>query len=188
MPADTPARADTDPLKNASPNEYMDWFKDSPDPFQAITALEYGSDRSLVWNVELAVMFSNPDQRADLEKKLLGALSKSTNRPAAIAFVCRMLSHIGGPASVPALEELLKNPETADSARVALQAIPGEEATLALMRGLDVLSGKELIGLIGSVAVRGDRRAVPALKKIESSGSQPKDVQEAAARGVAFLG
>lgn len=180
-------RAANDPLKDVSGDKYDEWFEASPDPWQALATMEFGADRTVAFAAESAVWISDDAQRADLEKNLLAALEKSAGRPAATIAICRLLAMVGTTESVPALAQLLKNPATASSARLALEPIPGEPASVALRNALPELSGPELAGLIGSVAARRDNAARPALEKIARASNQPSAIRTAAQNALAAL-
>src|SRR4029079_13467463 len=78
-------------------------------------------------------------------------------------FVCRMLTIIGGGASVPALAGLLTDEYLSHMARYALERNPVPEAAQALRAALPKLSGKLKIGVISSIGSRRDASAVAAL-------------------------
>jgi hypothetical protein len=98
-------------------------------------------------------------------------------------FVCRELARVGGAAEVPALAALLNNADTADMARIALEAIQGPEADAALVAALDTTSGTVRVGVINSLGERGSKDAVTLLRRLAKKG----DANEAEA-AVAALG
>lgn len=185
-PSPTPERAASDPLKNAGKDAYDDWFSDSPDIFKALANLQYGADRTLAFAVETRVLLADPKQYPDLEKKLLGLL-KDAREDAARTTICRLLSYIGTEESVPVVGPLLANPKTADDARLALEPIPGDAVSTAFRNALPKLSGDALAGLIGSIAVRGDTSAVPAIKQIAAAPGQSPVVRTTAERALKAL-
>ena len=79
------------------------------------------------------------------------------------ALACKFAAVNGSPAAVPAVTPLLKNPRLASWARIALEAIPGDEASAALREAVGTLDGRLLTGAIMSLGVRGDSAAVPLL-------------------------
>lgn len=180
-------RAAADPMQGVQPNQYMDWFKESPDPWQEITRFEYGADRSFASAIELLVVNSDAVQWPKLEQKLLDALAASAGKPAAIDFLCRQLAAIGGDASVEPLSGLLNDPTTTDAARIALQPNPSPSVNTALRSALGVLTGDKLCGLIGTIAARNDKDAVPALERIAADSAQPELVRQTAKGAVAQL-
>jgi len=112
----------------------------------------------------------------------LVTLLKSNGPPADKALACKKLAIFGDKDAVPALASLLPDPELTSWARIALEAIPGPEADAALRNALDKVQGRVLVGVINSIAVRRDPKAVSGLvKKLKSS-----DPQVASAAAVAL--
>lgn len=97
----------------------------------------------------------------------------------------RLLSLSGGPADVPAAAALLGDAVQSHLARLALEAIPGPEASKALRDALATTSGALKAGVIGSIAVRRDLEAVPALAAL--LGDADPVVAQAAAAALARL-
>ncbi len=147
------------------------------DAFNALKTYDWGTDRAPVAPIEAAAAAAHgkPAEREDLEKRLLAALQSDVSRDAK-GFVCRMLTIVGGAASVPVLAGLLGDEYLSHMARYALERISGDEAAQALRDALPRLSGKLKIGVIGSIGSRHDAAAVPAL------GGLVKDPDAAIAR------
>ncbi len=78
-------------------------------------------------------------------------------------FICKKLSIIGTEASVPTLSRMLVDAKTSDMARYALERIPGEKVNEALRNALPKTEGKVRIGIINSLGVRRDTKAVSTL-------------------------
>jgi HEAT repeat protein len=109
-------------------------------------------------------------------------LLKSDGPKADKALACKQLAIFGGKDAVPALAPLLTDPELTSWARIALESIPGPEADAALRNALDKVQGRTLVGVINSIAVRRDPKAVsPLIKQLNSS-----DVDVASAAAVAL--
>jgi len=100
-----------------------------------------------------------PTERAECEAKLLQFLGTKATLTAKMA-VCRHLRIIGGDKSVPVLQSLLQERETADMALYALTKIPGPAVDKALAQALDKTGGSTRIAVIASL---GERRAVESL-------------------------
>lgn len=98
------------------------------------------------------------------QPKLLEVL-KSDAPQAEKATACKLLAVYGNQEAVPALAALLPDKELSSWARIALEAIPGEAADAALRGALDKLQGRLLIGVVNSLGVRQDAKAVAALAK-----------------------
>lgn len=105
----------------------------------------------------------------------------STESYKSVQFFGEKLGEIGTASNVPALSELLSHPnaEAAEAARKALERIPGEAATAALLERLKAAEGEERIGLINSLGERSDAGAAEPLVKI--LGSQEVRTVNAAA-------
>jgi hypothetical protein len=79
------------------------------------------------------------------------------------AISCKFLAVNGSPAAVNDLAMLLSNPRLASWARIALEAIPGSEASAALRDAAPKLEGRLLTGVLTSIGVRRDTAALPLL-------------------------
>ena len=125
---------------------------------------------------------AEPDDR---EQELIAVLQSDADE-ATKALTCKHLAVYGSTASVAALESLLPNERLASWARIALEAIPGPEASAALRRSTAILRGRELIGVINSLGVRADADAVPLLLTRLSGADDA--VGEAAAAALGRIG
>lgn len=159
----------------------------TPDPWEQCARLEYGADRSFAWSVREQVIATPPEGRERIEEKLLKSLATPGLTEAGLAFLGQMLAMVGSAKSVPALAPLLRDAKTTESARYALERIAGPEADAAFRDALGSLTGAAKAGLIGSIAVRGDAAAKPALSALKDSATEPAIVREAAARALARL-
>jgi hypothetical protein len=164
-----------------------DWFTASPDPWMEIARLEFGGDRTFASNVQQMILNAEPSQRPELEAKLLQAAERPELTEAGRQFVCRMLAWVGSPAGVPVLARWMERDETADDARLALDAIGGAAVNEVYRQALTKLSGRACAGLIGSIAARGDVVAVDPLTAIAIDREQPDEVRAAAERAVEHL-
>lgn len=159
----------------------------SPDPWEECARLEYGGDRSFAWTVRSQVIGAPPESQARIEERLISSLAGSGRTDAGLAFLCQMLALIGTAKCVPALAPLARDAKTAESARYALESIPGPEADAALRDALTALTGAAKAGVIGSLAARRDVAARPALAALKDAAQEPPVVREAAARALARL-
>ena len=159
----------------------------TPDPWEMCARLEYGGDRSFAWTVREQVINTPAEDRAQVEERLLKSLARSGCTDAGRAFLCQMLALVGSARSVPVLAPLLRDPKTTESARYALQPIPGAEAAAALRDALLALSGAAKAGLIGTIAVRRDTTARAVLAGIKENPSEAAIVRDAAARALEHL-
>lgn len=183
--APRPAAANAPAARN-NPDRYSN-AGTTPDPWEACATLEYGADRSFAWTVREQVIHTPPDGRGRIEERLLKALELPACTAAGRAFLCQMLALAGSAKSVPTLGALLKNSASSEPARYALEAISGPEASAALRAALSELKGPAKAGLIGSIAMRRDREASPALAAIRDQASEPTLVREAARRALELI-
>ncbi|MHC4206877.1 MAG: hypothetical protein ACYSTT_19650, partial [Planctomycetota bacterium] len=119
------------------------------------------------------------------ESDLISILQTDTPK-AEKAIACKLLAIYGTEQSVPTLAPLLADKELASWARIALEAIPGPAADAALRDALGKLQGRLLVGVINSIGVRRDARAVDTLVlKLDDSDA---GVASAAALALGYIG
>jgi HEAT repeat protein len=142
-------------------------------PFEVLKAFDWGGDTAAFQPIDAAVVASHADPaaRADLEKRLSSLLDAGTSR-AAKEYVCRKLSLIGTAMSVPKLAALLPEKEHSHMARFALERINAAEAAEALRKALGTVQGDLKIGMISSLAGRGDAASVPMLAALLTGESK----------------
>ncbi len=117
--------------------------------------------------------------------QLIGVLKSSGSRKEK-ADACRELAVIGNNKAVPALAGLLADEELSHMARYALETIPGSGVDRALRGELKWLKDRPLVGVIGSLGVRKDRKAVKPLASLLRD-TDPQ-VAQAAARALGKIG
>jgi len=96
------------------------------------------------------------------ESKLIAVLT-SDAPPQDKAITCKQLAIYGSKDAVPALAALLPDKELASWARIALEAIPDPAADDALRQAMAKVQGRLLVGVINSIGVRRDAKAVDGL-------------------------
>jgi len=133
--------------------------------FEQLRTFEYGQALDPVVLIEAAVedASNDPAARADLVRRLAEVLGHSASPVAARQFACRMFERIGGDDQVPALAALLNDADLADSARCALERIPGDAAAQALRNALATAQGALLVGIINALGERHDAAALDAM-------------------------
>jgi HEAT repeat protein len=102
------------------------------------------------------------------------------------AITCKRLVIYGTEQCVPALAPLLADKELSSWARIALEAIPGPAADSALRNASSELKGRLLVGVINSIGVRGDAKAVEIL--VQKLGDANSDVASASAVALGHIG
>ena len=119
------------------------------------------------------------------EDKLIAVLESPDAELKAKMDACRELGHLGTAKAVPALAALLGKEKLSHMARYGLEPIPDPSVDDALRKALGELNGRALAGVVASVGVRRDAKAVPALVRLLDSSDA--DVTSAAARSLARI-
>jgi len=119
------------------------------------------------------------------EAKLIAVLKSDASRKEK-ADACRELARIGTKDAVAPLAALLPNQKLSHMARYALEPIPSPAVDKALRDGAVKLRGRLLAGVIGSIGVRRDAKAVKLLAKLLQSPEA--EVAQAAARSLGSIG
>ncbi|MCZ2156510.1 MAG: HEAT repeat domain-containing protein [Bryobacterales bacterium] len=96
------------------------------------------------------------------------------------AIACKKLSIVGGKEAVAPMAALLNDPHLACYARFGMEPIPDPSVDDAFRAALPKLSGKLQVGVINSIGVRRDAKAIDALAKLIDH-SDPEIAQSAAA-------
>lgn len=191
MPSDPAAVPNPAPLLPlVDPGEARtrdEWFTATPDPWDALVLLEFGGDRTLATTVSRMVIEAEPGQRPGFEQKLLAALRRPELTEAGRQAVCRLLALVGGRDSVPVLAPLLGDPRTSDDARLALDAMDAPEVAAAFRDALPRSRGRARLGVIDSIAARGDVAAVDALTAVAIDTNESAEVRDAAEAAVKQL-
>jgi HEAT repeat protein len=122
---------------------------------------------------------------ADQVKKLVAVLkSDATQKDKADA--CRELARVGTKEAVAPLAELLADEKLSHMARYGLETIPDPSVDKALREAAGKLQGMQLVGVIGSIGVRRDTKAVSLLAK--QLQAPDNFVVQAAARSLGSIG
>lgn len=131
---------------------------------------QYGNDWKPLLLIEDEVDQSTaaPESKKAMAAKLAAYLTDESSYPCR-QFVCMQLRLVGGAAEVPALEKYFDKPEETENVRLALEVIPGNESLAALRKGLSTFKGTALIGVVNSLAKRGDAESLPAIVELTKS-------------------
>lgn len=158
------------------------------DAWKALPKYAYGQDLAPLLAVDRAVIqaMASEASRSACAARLAAMLEATDTTPAARQYICLKLRQVGTPAQVPLLARLLADPGISDSARQALQTIPGEESTAALRAALGTLQGAPLVGVVNSLGVRRDGQAVARLQEL-APAADPL-LAEAALRALGNIG
>lgn len=101
------------------------------------------------------------------------------------AKACQRLAIIGTSKSVPVVAKLLADPNLSHYARFALETNPSPEVDQAFRDALGELKGRQLVGVINSVAVRKDTKALDML--VDVAGNDDEEVAAAAISALGML-
>lgn len=112
------------------------------------------------------------------EAKLISII-QSNLPPAEKAIPCKELAIYGTANAVPALAPMLADPQLSSWARIALESIPGPEADKALRDAVGQTKGRLQQGVINSIGVRRDTKAVDLLTR-KLQDSDPEIIASAA--------
>jgi HEAT repeat protein len=126
-----------------------------------------------------------PPSGKEKEQKLI-AVIKSDAPLKDKADACRELSLVGTKDSVAPLAALLGDEKMSHLARYGLEPIPDPAVDEALRSALSTLKGRPLIGVIGSLGVRRDTKAIASLSELLKDGDP--GVAQAAARSLGRIG
>lgn len=114
-----------------------------------------------------------------LEQAILQVL-RTTASEEAKRQLGRRLWLIGSPASLPVLEGMLANPETAHVACYALQNLPSPAVNAALRRALEKATGPARLAIMNTLADRRDADSVEPLRQL-ATGHDPETARTAVA-------
>lgn len=117
------------------------------------------------------------------EAELLAVLRSESTREQKSA-ACRQLARVGTKEAVPVLAALLGDEEMSHMARYALETIPDPSADEALRDALGKVPARQRLGVIGSLGVRRDAKAVAPLAELLKQA----DTAGAAARALGNIG
>ncbi len=105
---------------------------------------------------------------ADRERELIQVLQSDAPKSEK-AVTCKYLAVYGSKAAVPVVAQYLTDSDLSSWARITLEAIPDPAAGDALRAALDQVDGRLLVGVINSISVRRDAKAVePLIQKLQS--------------------
>ena len=125
-----------------------------------------------------------PATKQQVDKLIAVLKSDASHKEKADA--CRLLALVGTKDAVAPLAALLGDEKLSHMARYGLEPIPDPAVDEALRDALGKLKGRPLVGVIGSIGVRRDVKAVrPLAKRLRSPDDQ---VAQAAARALGKIG
>jgi len=126
-----------------------------------------------------------PPQAQDHVKQLV-AILKSDASQKEKADACRELGRLGSREAVAPLAALLPHEQLSHMARYALEPIADPSVDKALRDAAGKVQGRLLVGVIGSIGVRRDAKAVRLLANLLRASDQ--EVAQAAAKSLGSIG
>ncbi len=161
--------------------------QDIPRLVKQAAAAEAGQGREAFRSLELLARqsVSQPHLRHQLESGLIQLLGPSSTLEAK-GFACHQLGIVGGNAALPPLATLLRNPDTAGIACLALTTYPPGKADTILRESLASATGPARVQLITTLGDRRDHRAVALLAR--QAGDADLGVAEAAIAALGKIG
>jgi hypothetical protein len=148
--------------------------------FEKIKTYDFDQDQKILVAIEKLVFDSSTS--AAKKKELAHRLADILDSEATYAckqFVCRQLAIIGTANEVPVLCKWLVDDQMSDMAKYALARIPGPSVDVCLRKALDETSENKKIGIINTIGMRMDKKAVTQLGKLLYS-KNPKVTKSAA--------
>jgi HEAT repeat protein len=122
------------------------------------------------------------------EGKLIAVLKSDSSSHKAKVDACRQLSIIATKDAIAPLAALLSDEKLSHMARYALEPIPDPEVDEVFRAALGTLKGKPLVGVIGSIGVRRDARAVEPLEDLLMQHEAGPEAMGAAVRTLGKIG
>jgi HEAT repeat protein len=149
------------------------------------------SRKNLILLTALVVVLAGPlfgqtVPPAGSESKLIAILKSDDSSRKEKADACRQLGIIGTKKAVAPLAALLGDEKLSHMARYGLEPIPDPAVDKAFRDARGKLKRRPLVGVIGSIGVRRDAKAVPALARLQHNSD--RDVAQAASRALGSIG
>jgi len=139
---------------------------------------------SLCGAVPLFAQAIPPPTKEQVDKLVAVLKSEATQHEKAEA--CRQLGVIGTKEAVPTLAALLADEKLSHMARYGLEPIPDPAVDAALREALGKVQGRLLAGVVNSIGVRRDAKAVAPLARLLRDNDA--EVAQAAARALGRIG
>ncbi|MEP4077966.1 HEAT repeat domain-containing protein [Haloferula sp.] len=100
------------------------------------------------------------------------------------AVACQLLVYVAGPKSITPLAALLGHERLSDYARSGLEVIEDTAASQALIAALSECKGRQRAGVVHSLGVRREAKAIPDLKKLAADPAGGVQLEAIAALGM----
>jgi HEAT repeat protein len=155
--------------------------------FAALKTYQWGQQPKLVEPIEAAIIASEGKaaQRGEIAARLAAVLESDAPHDAK-QYACRRLRVVGTPASVPALAALLTDENLSHMARWALERMSADQAGDALRDALGQVDGELKIGIMSSLATRGESASIAPLAALLNHSDAA--VAQSAAQALGVIG
>ena len=139
------------------------------DVWQDLAKYKYGNGNAV--NEAEQLLHKTPvSQHGAIEDSLIAVVTAKDATPDGKEFACRMLQQIGTAKCIPAVAGLLHDEVLSDYARLVLERMIDPKADEAMRAAFGGASDKVKIGIIGSLGVRRDIKAVKPLVDLTTHG------------------
>lgn len=155
------------------------------DVWQDLAKYKYGEGNA-VNEAEQLLQKTPVAQHGAIEDSLIAVVASKDATPDGKQFACRLLQQIGTAKCIPALAGLLQDEVLSHYARLVLERMADPKADEAMRVALGSASDKVKIGLIGSLGVRRDEKAVKQMVGLATHGDP--DVAAAAIGALGRIG
>jgi len=137
--------------------------------FSEMKQYDTGKNQAALEQIRSQMQKSNDDPalRSDLETRMIAVLDSTDATVDAKQFVCKQLGRIGTKVSVPSLEKLLRDEQSAGDAVFALREIPVPEAGDALRKSVEDSPAR--LDIIQALSVRKEKESIPVLVSLTES-------------------
>ena len=127
-----------------------------------------------------------PATKQQVDKLIAVLKSDASHKEKADA--CRLLALVGTKDAIAPLAALLGDEKLSHMARYGLEPIPDPAVDEALRDALGKLKGRPLVGVIGSIGVRRDAKAIKPLKTMLMQHDLDPEVTQAIVRALGKIG
>ena len=139
------------------------------DVWQDIAAYNYGDDPNPCEQAEALLQETAVTQYRPIEDKLIAVLKSNASTRDGKSIACRFLQQIGTDRCIPAVSALLDDEILNHYARLVLERLESDAADKAMRDALEAVPDNAKIGILGSLGVRRDRKAVEQVSKLTAS-------------------
>lgn len=156
------------------------------DEWQDIAKYNYGDDPNPCEQAEQILAETAPTQYRPIEDKLIAVVKSESATQDGKSIACRFLQLVGTDRCIPAVAPLLEDKVLSHYARLVLERLQSPSADKAMRDALPNVPNAAKIGILGSLGVRADRKAVEHVGRL--TGSSDAAVAKAAIEALGKIG